>query len=671
MLGINLSGAEFGKNDTYGFDYIYPAAKDLSFYAQQGITLVRLPVKWERLQPDLGGELDKAELSRLVKFLDNAEKACVKVIIDVHNYGRYDGKAIGTSAVPIEKFADFWAKMSSAVGSKPAVQGYDLMNEPHGMPNKLAWPQAAQAATDAIRALGDTNTIFVEGEQWANAANWAANNPNLDIHDPLDNLVYEAHLYLDKNGSGTYAGSYDQEGATADLGVRRLKGFATWLEERGAKGFIGEFGVPSDDPRWQVALDNLLGAMNDYGISGTYWGAGPWFNGYNVGLIDKLGKPKASLDTLLARLDDSLDVGLAQLWSDKPVLSDMGGAARGALMGDAGANVLTGGVGNDILDGGKGADTMTGGAGNDTYYVDNVADKAIERVGEGHDLVRASVDWTLANSFEDLTLDTGAIRGTGNSLANRIIGNAAANILSGDGGNDTLDGGAGADRMAGGKGNDTYYVDNVGDTVSENANEGTDIVVATVDWTLSGNVENLTLTGAALRGTGNSSDNELVANDLGNFLYGLKGDDLLEGGAGRDWLDGGEGEDRLDGGAGDDILIGGGGRDWLTGGAGRDTFRLTSRNDAKMSAMDRILDFTHGQDVIDLSAVDANTKTSGNQAMSFIGSADFSRKAGQLRYEQGDGYTLVEVDVNGDGKGDIGLRLEGYTYKMDASDFIL
>ena len=60
--------------------------------------------------------------------------------------------------------------------------------------------------------------------------------------------------------------------------------------------------------------------------------------------------------------------------------------------------------------------------------------------------------------------------------------------------------------MFGGAGNDVYFVDNVGDLVIENVNEGTDAVFSTVDYTLTANVENLVLQGAGnLPGTGNSA----------------------------------------------------------------------------------------------------------------------------------------------------------------------
>ncbi len=715
MLGINLSGAEFGKGDKYGYDYIYPSSKDLTLYADQGLTLVRLPVRWERLQPELGGALDAAELGRLNTFLTNAAKAGVQIIIDVHNYGRYDGKVIGSADVPIASFAGFWSKLAGAIGSSPALLGYDLMNEPHDMPNKTIWPQAAQAATDAIRAAGDTNTIFVEGEHWANASNWAAKNPFLDVQDPLGNLAYEAHVYFDKDGSGTYKGTYEQEGAYTEIGANRLKSFVGWLEEKGAKGFIGEFGVPSDDPQWQTVLDHFLATMNDYGLSGTYWGAGSWFNGYKLGLLDKKGAGTASLDTLLSHVADGADVGIgavAPVAIDSPLRVEQNGTVRyvgtadhdavdlsasgdaviatldgvrfvsieeltggrgnDVLTGDGMANRLQGGGGNDWLDGRGGADILTGGAGDDIYFVDDDGDQVIERVGEGRDQVIASVDWTLGSSIENLTLGGTAVQGTGNGLGNVLIGNALNNRLIGLGGDDVLDGGAGADTLTGGTGNDRYLVDNVGDLVVERAKEGTDTVVASLNWTLGVNVEHLTLTGTArLTGTGNALNNRIDANNAGNSLIGGSGDDILTGGAGVDRLEGGNDEDTLIGGGGDDILIGGLGRDWLTGGGGNDHFVFLTRNDSKNSGMDRILDFVRGEDRIDLSVVDANTKVSGNQDFAFIGADAFGKRAGQLRYDTRDDYTVVQADLNGDGVADIAFRLESFVHKLDASDFLL
>ena len=121
-----------------------------------------------------------------------------------------------------------------------------------------------------------------------------------------------------------------------------------------------------------------------------------------------------------------------------------------------------------------------------------------------------------------------------------IDGGAGYDYLDGGAGHDTLNGGSGLDSLYGGSGNDTYIVDNTGDMVYENINEGTDTVRSSVTYTLSANVENLTLTGiATINGTGNSLNNSLTGNSANNRLTGGTGNDTLNGGAGIDLLYGG------------------------------------------------------------------------------------------------------------------------------------
>jgi Ca2+-binding RTX toxin-like protein len=236
--------------------------------------------------------------------------------------------------------------------------------------------------------------------------------------------------------------------------------------------------------------------------------------------------------------------------------------------GNAAVNTLTGNSGANVLDGGAGVDTMAGGLGNDTYVVDSSTDAITETSAPeaGVDTVQSSATFILAENVENLTLTgTAAIDGTGNASANTLIGNTGnndlwggegADILRGAAGDDGLDGNQGADTMEGGTGNDTYYVDTAGDSVQEQAGQGTaDEVRSSIDYTLLASVENLTLTGAAATGNGNDLGNTLTGNAGANVLNGMAGVDTLSGLAGNDTLDGGAGIDTMVGGDGNDTYV--------------------------------------------------------------------------------------------------------------------
>ncbi|HEY5791854.1 MAG TPA: calcium-binding protein [Chthoniobacterales bacterium] len=155
-----------------------------------------------------------------------------------------------------------------------------------------------------------------------------------------------------------------------------------------------------------------------------------------------------------------------------------GGAGNDFLSGMGGNDTIVGGAGGDVLAGGMGVDSLIGGLGNDTYSVDRGIDKVRERAGEGVDLVKASLSWTLDANVENLAL-TGAARskGVGNTLDNILLGNAARNALFGGNGDDTLLGTAGngrgeTDWLAGGSGDDLFVLGVKGHRLYDNLNAG-------------------------------------------------------------------------------------------------------------------------------------------------------------------------------------------------------
>ena len=197
-----------------------------------------------------------------------------------------------------------------------------------------------------------------------------------------------------------------------------------------------------------------------------------------------------------------------------------------SLAGGGGNDTLVGGDGNDTLDGGTGIDSLIGGAGNDTYFADNLGDIIVESLDGGTDIVFSTASHTLGANVEILTY-RGSASATlmGNELANTIIGNTLGNRLDGAGGIDSLIGGAG---------NDTYVVDNLGDIIVEGLGGGTDLVESSINYTLGGNLEQLSLTGTAISATGNSLVNTISGNASNNSIDGGLGADSLIGGAGND-----------------------------------------------------------------------------------------------------------------------------------------
>ena len=248
-----------------------------------------------------------------------------------------------------------------------------------------------------------------------------------------------------------------------------------------------------------------------------------------------------------------------------------GGNGQDSLYGYDGADTLLGGNGHDWLDGGRGADILDGGLGADTVYYNfssaGVFVSLYNNVGAG-----GEAEGDKFYSIENVTGSDFADNLWGDDVANVLYGAEGNDTLKGFGGADTLaggdgddwlygmdgndklsgwigndvlvggegddvlDGSSGGDAMVGGIGNDRYYVDDAGDTVTEAANEGTDIVFSYLyATTLGANLEILSLVGEeSVYGTGN---------ELNNTIFGNSGDNVLDGGDGADQLSGLGGND--------------------------------------------------------------------------------------------------------------------------------
>ena len=327
---------------------------------------------------------------------------------------------------------------------------------------------------------------------------------------------------------------------------------------------------------------------------------------------------------------------------------------------------------------------LYGGAGSDEIWIESSGRSGTQTAktdsGDGDDFVSSTIRSHDDNGATSNSVEAGA----GNDIVyafgqSGFMGGSTNSVWGNDGDDDieaiiiTNEGG-GLNEAYGGNGADKISVDGRG--MVENVasgGDGDDIIVSTAlasgDFPTAEN---------KVYGNNGADKITLVADVEGtpvwsnsyNYGYGGNGDDVLTatgpaasdsdtsqsrlyGGSGADslrvyggsenLLDGGAGNDTLTGGGADDILIGGSGADQLKGGRGDDTFRYLWMTGTKETTRDTILDFgfgskSRGDDVIDLSEIDANTGKSGNQAFKFGGTT-----------KTGTGYVWVEEDDSGSG----------------------
>src|ERR1035437_6535845 len=309
-FGVNLAGAEFGHGSimpgAVNVDYFYPTVEDFDYWKSKGLTLLRIPIKWERIQHEINGELNKDEVAQLKYLLDEAGNRNMQIILDLHNFCRRDinnkSYIIGQDSLTIENLSNFWGQLSKQLKGHKSIYAYGLMNEPCRMLTTTPWVKIAQACIFEIRKQDQTTPVMVGGDSWSSADRWMeVSNELKNLYDPSNNLIFEAHVYFDEDASGIYRSSYDEEKANPFIGIERLRPFVKWLKENNLRGFIGEYGVPADDERWLVCLDNFLAYLQQQGINGTYWAAGAKWNKYILSVQPtnnyKLDQPQTKILT--------------------------------------------------------------------------------------------------------------------------------------------------------------------------------------------------------------------------------------------------------------------------------------------------------------------------------------------------------------------------------------
>ena len=476
---------------------------------------------------------------------------------------------------------------------------------------------------------------------------------------------------------------------------------------------LGGFASLGDYYSWDLTLDSSSETEAHYTDDTT--GAKIVFVGVGMEFTD--GKLTAGIvtgvqllndtDTLLVDLTagdfsaDDLDVG--NFWSFLSALTAGNDTITGNDLGtdlNLGANrgndTITAGDGGSYMAGSRGNDTYTGGADWDTlsYQDDFQQDNGKHGVVINVAKATATDSWGGTDTFSGI---------------DEFRGTKFKDVLVGSAGEEAFMGMEGADKITGGAGTDTvrYHKD-----VDSGGNKG---IVANLD-------KGIVIDGFGDKDRvskiedvyGTYKADKFIGDDHDNMFRGISGKDSFSGGKGTDevnldwWEDLGQHGVDVDlslsknqikddgfgnvettrsiesiGGsalgdtlklgksngwiwadAGDDTLVAGIGRQWFGGGDGADTFvfQTLATLGASGNNRDEIDDFSHGDgDLIDLSGIGG---------LVFKGTAAFSNVAGELRYEQADGNTIVYGDTDGDGTANFQLKINAIVNLVDA-DFAL
>ena len=199
FFGVNVAGAEF---DSMAF-YTDSNYEGYKYFHDNGLTLIRLPVKWERIQPAFQGPFSN-DIDKYTDMILQAQSAGDSVIIDLHNFARYNNTPLTVNDV--NNFSDIWSKIANKYNrGYPGLFGYELMNEPHDLEGECGtWKNLAQSAIYSIRKTDNTHYILIPGYDWQSANRWQdSSNCLADIKDPANKILFSAHQYFDNDFSGS------------------------------------------------------------------------------------------------------------------------------------------------------------------------------------------------------------------------------------------------------------------------------------------------------------------------------------------------------------------------------------------------------------------------------------------------------------------------------------
>ncbi|KAJ3785012.1 glycoside hydrolase superfamily [Lentinula aff. detonsa] len=282
--GVNTAGYDFSvyTDGSFSGTGTTPPSSQYAHFANQGANVFRIPFAWQLMTPTVGGTIDStffAEYDATVQAA-LASGDDVYVILDLHNYARWNGAVVGQGGPTNAEFASLWSQLAAKYADNERII-FGLMNEPHDLSSLSDWADSVQAAVTAIREAGATSQyMLLPGSSYSSAGTLPteAGPYLLDVTDPsggTDKLLFDVHKYLDSDGSGT-----STECVTDNVDI--LTTLVTWLQTNNRQAFLSETGGGNTASCESYLKSELAYVKSNSGyiVGFTAWAAGAFDTTY-------------------------------------------------------------------------------------------------------------------------------------------------------------------------------------------------------------------------------------------------------------------------------------------------------------------------------------------------------------------------------------------------------
>lgn len=300
--GVNLAGGEFDSG------FALPYTNDALYYVQKGANTVRLPFKWEYLQPSLSQPINfsSGNAKQYVDLVNALTSNGIYVLVDMHNYMRYSYNGsqviIGANNSPVTAamYANAWEQIAQQFANNPYVL-LDLMNEPNSMATEDILNNYNQAIT-AIRNAGFKGPVLLEGNGWSGLSTWGPSSASgttnyygtansliftpAKIKDPANNYVINVHEYFTSPTGGGGGEGECPISPSQVTSVENLNAFVSYLNSNKLRAFLSETGgnpttnCIGDIHNFLTAIEQNPNQVNNGINTGGFIGWTGWAGGH-------------------------------------------------------------------------------------------------------------------------------------------------------------------------------------------------------------------------------------------------------------------------------------------------------------------------------------------------------------------------------------------------------